>query len=206
MLIPQLTKYILEELERGNTELAIKQKLFQTHWMPEEIEENYEYAVSEAKKLLGQYKTKKVRKKGKNTLITAMILFFLALLIAIIFFIYIVITTWRKDASQQLVIPQIVSPQPETTHAPLITIVNQTDRRRDNDRITIQDNLVKYYEDTQAYPERLSELVPAYISELPKDPDSGNQYKYEQISEGQDYKLCVTYTEVGEACFNRLSN
>jgi hypothetical protein len=217
MQIPQLTNYILEELERGTPEIEIKQKLFRLKWLPEEIEENYEYAFSHAQQILQQLQTRRLSKstRKKYTFLVISLLSFSALLIlgSGTF----LLNQSIPPLSQQQLFSQIpnssdASVSPNYTVSPRSqpslqrSLFNENDRQRELDRIQIQSLLRTYYERNQIYPQTLSQL--AMLSEspsIPADVRTGNPYRYEVLEDGQDYKLCIFYEESGELCFNRLS-
>lgn len=212
MQIPQLTKYILEELERGTPELAIKQKLFQSKWLPEEIEENYSYALLEAQKLISNYQPSKKISKRK-ILIQAMVIILLLLASAVAF-----VTFFRQpqQSTEEMVanelneIENIPSPPSVTqtpTPKPIIAVNNINDKKREQDRIVIQAALRRYFSDQGFYPQTLIEMEDkGYLITLPNDVTTNNPYTYEKLQNGRDYKLCIDYEEQGLTCFNRLSN
>ncbi|GIW59239.1 MAG: hypothetical protein KatS3mg087_0305 [Patescibacteria group bacterium] len=217
MQIPQLTNYILEELERGTPEIEIKQKLFRSKWLPEEIEENYEYALAQAQQMLQQFQLQRPRQSSrkKYTLFAVALLSLSALLmLGAGFFL---LNQPTPPLSEQ----QLFSPAPTSTGAPASpnsaaspepqpslqrALFNENDRRRELDRIQIQSLLRTYYERNQIYPQTLSQLATLPESpSIPTDVRTGNPYRYEVLEGEQDYKLCIVYEESDELCFNRLS-
>lgn len=212
MQIPQLTKYILEELERGTPELAIKQKLFQSKWLPDQIEENYEYALLEAQQLIKGYKTTK--KTGTVKTIIYLSIFSLLIMSSVVA--YLIFFTNRQPTSEDLVRDKIDQTQLRTpasnviaqpSQSPLIAVNNQNDKRREQDRILIQSGLSRYFAEKGQYPQRLGELKDlGYLLAVPNDVTTNNPYQYEPLQDRKDYKLCIAYEEQGLTCFNRLSN
>lgn len=217
MQIPQLTNYILEELERGTPEIEIKQKLFQSKWLPEEIEENYEYAMAQAQDMLQQFQSQRPRKSSRKsyTLFT-IILLSLSVLLLLGAGIFLLNQPVPPLSQQQLFSPtptstgiflspnSITSPEPQPSLQR--ALFNENDRRRELDRIQIQRLLRTYYERNQIYPETLSQLATLpEAPNIPTDVRTGNPYRYAVLEGEQDYKLCIVYEESGELCFNRLS-
>lgn len=212
MQIPQLTKYILEELERGTPEIDIKQKLFKSKWLPDQIEENYAYALIEAQKLISNYPTKK--KKKPWALIVQIIVLLMLCLVGILLYIFFfsspqqspeAVVRERIDAINNESEPQssikLLSP------SPIIAVNNLNDKKREQDRVVIQAALSRFYSDQGLYPQSLAELRDkGFLIAVPNDVTTNNPYNYETLQDRKDFKLCIDYEEQGRTCFNRLSN
>jgi len=68
------------------------------------------------------------------------------------------------------------------------------DSRRKSDLQKLKAPLEDYYNDNNCYPLRLENLVPDYIGEEPKDPDTGAPYEYYRLEDDCD-KYWI-YTEL----------
>lgn len=74
------------------------------------------------------------------------------------------------------------------------------DAERRTDQAVIQSTLQIYFYDKGIYPQELAEISSHDTAVRIADPLTSNQYKYEQLSGGQRYRLCITFEEQGEKC------
>lgn len=67
--------------------------------------------------------------------------------------------------------------------------------------------LSRYYNDHQTFPQTLSQLVPTYLSTLPKDPSTHTQLQYQRRTNGQDFLLCTQFeTKSYPSCIDSQTN
>lgn len=67
------------------------------------------------------------------------------------------------------------------------------DIARSADMSALQGAMLQYRIEKGIYPGSLSELVPGFIPEVPVDPKTGEPYEYEQLRNGNSYKLCMLF-------------
>lgn len=80
----------------------------------------------------------------------------------------------------------------------LVAAVDTTDAERELTRITFA--LANFREDHGRFPERLEDLVPRYLAELPLDPFSEQAFRYRAEAAGQGFLLySVGWNEQGDA-------
>ncbi len=66
------------------------------------------------------------------------------------------------------------------------------DARRKSDLQKLKNPLEDYYNDNNCYPEALPTLVSDYLGELPKDPDTGEEYEYAWDENCEWYRIYTT--------------
>lgn len=67
------------------------------------------------------------------------------------------------------------------------------------DMAVISSALIRYQKTTGTYPDKLGELVPGFLSALPKERIGGADYHYQQLSDGKSFKLwSVGWNEVDD--------
>jgi Tfp pilus assembly protein PilE len=66
------------------------------------------------------------------------------------------------------------------------------DARRKSDLQKLKNPLEDYYNDNNCYPEALPTLVPDYLGEVPKDPDTDEDYSYASDPNCNWYRIYVT--------------
>lgn len=79
------------------------------------------------------------------------------------------------------------------TFDPLGTQATARDSRRQADVTELQNALFVYYQKYTMYPATLNKLVPEFLATIPKDPQSGKQYSYQPLDNGNSYKICISY-------------
>lgn len=67
------------------------------------------------------------------------------------------------------------------------------DIARSADMSAIQGALLQYKIEKGNYPSSLFELVPDFIPEVPTDPQTREEYAYEQLRGGESYQLCIDW-------------
>src|SRR5258708_7167921 len=87
---------------------------------------------------------------------------------------------------------------------PLGTGSTSRDVKRQSAETAIQNGLTAYYQKNQNYPTTLALLVPTYLPDIPKDPQTGKEYSYEPLDNNNDYKLCIIFEEQQEQCVNAV--
>ncbi len=88
------------------------------------------------------------------------------------------------------------SPSPAASSSPNLSNALGRDQRREQDLMTITAALNKYNAEKKSYPDSLSQLVPAYLDSLPKDPLSP-KYAYRYVKTPTGYKL-TAYLETSD--------
>lgn len=83
---------------------------------------------------------------------------------------------------------------------PLGTRSNARDAERASDSAKLQTALGYYYQQYQKYPDNLNKLVPEFLSNLPRDPQSGGGYSYKPLDGGTNYELCTSYELQSTQC------
>ncbi|MEY4745267.1 MAG: hypothetical protein RL272_1212 [Candidatus Parcubacteria bacterium] len=91
------------------------------------------------------------------------------------------------NAPAQTPVNAPTAPQPEPKKEPT---AEERDLARYGDVNTVKLALASYRSDLSSYPATLDELVPKYVSGLPKDPSTGSAYGY--VKAGFSYKLSFT--------------
>lgn len=76
---------------------------------------------------------------------------------------------------------------------PLGMRAGQRDEQRKTAFVQIRTALAKYGKDNQKYPASLKELVPHYISSLPVDTKTSEQYEYILHKQTGNYQLCISF-------------
>lgn len=74
------------------------------------------------------------------------------------------------------------------------------DAERASDTAKIQTALGYYYQLHAKYPQKIDELVPTFLSIMPRDPQSGAEYSYEPLDNNMNYELCVSYELQQKQC------
>ena len=65
------------------------------------------------------------------------------------------------------------------------------DVQRRADLVQVQLGVALYQDLNNAYPTRLTELVPEYLPQMPVDPQTGESYDYTLFAGGTDYEVCA---------------
>ncbi|MBI2034679.1 MAG: hypothetical protein HYT11_03020 [Candidatus Levybacteria bacterium] len=81
------------------------------------------------------------------------------------------------------------------------TVAEAIDAERTRDKFIIREGLTSYFQQNHIYPNKLSLLVPSYISKIPMDPIANNEYNYRIVDSGADYTLCI-YFETSFQCID----
>jgi len=84
---------------------------------------------------------------------------------------------------------------------PLGTRTGGRDIKRQSDATIIENGLSQYFQKTGNYPNKLDDMVPGTLSDIPRDPQSGQEYVYQSTDNDQNYKLCVTFELQQQQCF-----
>ncbi|MSU76321.1 hypothetical protein EXS54_02545 [Patescibacteria group bacterium] len=80
------------------------------------------------------------------------------------------------------------SASPDATPSPDLATAKGRDAKRKSDVLALNAALAQYHTEKGSYPKTLQELVPDYLTELPKDPDSPKYtYRYQRVGNG--YRL-----------------
>ncbi len=79
------------------------------------------------------------------------------------------------------------------------------DAERASDVAKMQTALGYYYQQNSTYPKTLNQLVPTFLSVLPRDPESEAVYSYKPLDNNTDYQLCASYELQQQQCVNALS-
>ncbi len=85
---------------------------------------------------------------------------------------------------------------------PLGTRSTARDAERQSDAAKLQTALGYYYQQYQHYPDGLSKLAPEFLSNLPRDPQSGAGYSYKPLDGNTNYELCTAYESQPPQCVN----
>lgn len=88
---------------------------------------------------------------------------------------------------------------------PLGTRSNARDAARTSDMAKIQTAIGYYYQQYHRYPNSLNELVPAYLSIMPLDPQSNSEYSYKLLDNDTNYELCASFELQSQQCVNAPS-
>lgn len=91
------------------------------------------------------------------------------------------------------------------TFDPLGSGASSRDDQRQTDITIVQNALTAYYQKGQRYPNTLDQLVPAFLSSLPRDPQTGAEYSYKQINGGANYELCASFELQNQQCVSAAS-
>ncbi|MCR4263971.1 MAG: hypothetical protein NUV98_04615, partial [Candidatus Roizmanbacteria bacterium] len=79
------------------------------------------------------------------------------------------------------------------------------DIARSADMSLLQGGLLQYKIEKGIYPASLSVLEPDFIAEVPTDPKTNDPYEYEQLRNGESYRLCMAFEsqdKKGNSCFS----
>jgi hypothetical protein len=74
------------------------------------------------------------------------------------------------------------------------------DVKRQSDQTIIQNGLGQYFQKNNRYPDKLDDLVPGSLSDIPRDPQTGAEYSYQPLDNDQNYKLCVNFEQSQQQC------
>jgi len=85
---------------------------------------------------------------------------------------------------------------------PLGTHAGGRDVKRQSDETIIQNGLARYYQKNGQYPDALDTMVPGALSDIPRDPQTGTEYSYQPLDNGQNYKLCIDFEQQQQQCVN----
>ncbi len=83
---------------------------------------------------------------------------------------------------------------------PLGTQSTARDTQRQADITQLQNALSAYYQENQHYPTSLNQLVPGFLTIIPKDPQKGTTYAYHTIERAGNYTMCVFYESQPTQC------
>ncbi|HSX09606.1 MAG TPA: hypothetical protein VLF93_05610 [Candidatus Saccharimonadales bacterium] len=89
---------------------------------------------------------------------------------------------------------------------PLGTHSTARDAERQSDTAKLQTALGYYYQQHQEYPNSLGQLVPVFLSALPRDPQTGAGYSYKPLNNNSNYQLCTQYELQSQQCVNALQD
>ena len=79
------------------------------------------------------------------------------------------------------------------------------DIARSADMSLLQGGLLQYKIEKGIYPASLSVLEPDFIAEVPTDPKTNDPYEYEQLKDGDSYKICILFESTDrteDSCFS----
>lgn len=85
---------------------------------------------------------------------------------------------------------------------PLGTRSSSRDVKRQSDATIIENGLTQYFQKHQQYPNKLDEMVPDTLSDIPRDPQTGAEYSYQPLDQNANFKLCIDYEEQQQQCVN----
>jgi|SRR6266404_3534705 len=85
---------------------------------------------------------------------------------------------------------------------PLGTGATGRDVKRQSDATIIENGLTQYFQKNHQYPNILDEMVPGTLSDIPRDPKSGNEYQYQPLDNNGNYNLCIAYEQQQQQCVN----
>lgn len=88
---------------------------------------------------------------------------------------------------------------------PLGTRSGARDAERASDTAKIQTALGYYYQSHAQYPESITALVPTFLSNMPRDPQSGAEYFYKSLDNDTNYELCASYELEPKQCVTASS-
>jgi hypothetical protein len=72
------------------------------------------------------------------------------------------------------------------------------DAQRKADLMEIQLGATLYRDANGVFPASLEVMVPEYLSAVPNDPGTGEQYSYVMYAEGIDYEVCTVLETVSD--------
>jgi hypothetical protein len=75
---------------------------------------------------------------------------------------------------------------------PLGTRADARDAIREADAVKIQKAIKGYYQKYHMYPSSIDALSPGFLSPIPRDPQTGNEYTYSTLDNNTNYQLCVS--------------
>jgi hypothetical protein len=85
---------------------------------------------------------------------------------------------------------------------PLGTRTGGRDTKRQSDAIIIQNGLAQYFQKNNRYPDKLDDMVPGSLSDIPHDPQTGQEYSYQPLDNNQNFKLCISFELQQQQCIN----
>jgi hypothetical protein len=85
---------------------------------------------------------------------------------------------------------------------PLRTQTSGRDTKRQSDATIVENGLAQYFQKNNRYPDKLDDMVPGTISDIPRDPQTGQEYSYQPLDNNQDYKLCIVFEQQQQQCVN----
>lgn len=88
---------------------------------------------------------------------------------------------------------------------PLGVRSGERDKQREKEIIQIRESLDTYFTANKAYPESLTQLVPAYLTVLPLDPETGKSYNYIPAKNIDNYQLCVSFETKAPVCISPVA-
>ena len=88
---------------------------------------------------------------------------------------------------------------------PLRTQTSGRDIKRQSDATIVENGLAQYFQKNSRYPDKLDDMVPGTISDIPRDPQTGQEYSYQPLDNNQDYKLCIAFEQQQQQCVNAPS-
>ena len=83
---------------------------------------------------------------------------------------------------------------------PLGSRADGRDVKRQSDETIIQNGLGQYFQKNNKYPDKLDDLVPGSLSDIPRDPQTSQEYSYQQTDNNQNYKLCIVFEQSQQQC------
>ena len=84
---------------------------------------------------------------------------------------------------------------------PLGTRSGGRDVKRQSDATIIENGLAQYFQKNSQYPDKLDAMVPGTLSDIPKDPQTGQEYSYHPTDNNQNYALCIIFEQHQQQCF-----
>ncbi|MEX0621681.1 MAG: hypothetical protein WD187_01695 [Candidatus Woykebacteria bacterium] len=112
----------------------------------------------------------------------------ISILLAAGFYIYLQISQ-NAQVNRETGRPQS---QVQTTNKEAEEVIKQIfsrDQQRKNDVATINSALKSFFLDNKKAPETLDELVPEILAQLPTDPETSENYKYEPAADLTNWKI-----------------
>ena len=220
----ELVNYIKRELAKGIDKQTIVAVLLSQGWQQTQIDEAF--ASISPQTLTAQQQTtpqssNKTGSMKSNKFIILLLVILLLIIMTPVFFVFGIISSHSNTTPIHTITPSPVSNQnnpsalitPATPSAStkniipidpmdIIYRVLSPDDQRKKDLMVIQMALGKYASYNKStpkpFPTTLDDLIPIYLTQLPKDPKTGKLYEY--IYNGlpwpkHDYKLCANFDE-----------
>lgn len=85
---------------------------------------------------------------------------------------------------------------------PLGTRTGGRDIKRQSDATILENGLSQYFQKNNRFPDKLDEMVPGSLSDIPHDPQTGQEYSYQPLDNNQNYKLCIAFEQQQQQCVN----